>query len=92
MEENKEKTFEESLTKLEEIVKSLESGSVSLDDAINKFTEAMEFLISERQDPADMLYLGGYYYDMKRFDLALKYYEMAASYDYDPAYECLGYI
>ena len=29
---------------------------------------------------------------MKRFDLALKYYEMAASYDYDEAYECLGYI
>ena len=42
MAEKKEKTFEESLVKLEEIVKSLESGQVPLDDAINKFTEAME--------------------------------------------------
>ena len=41
MEEKKEKSFEESLESLESIVKALESGSVSLDDAINKFTEAM---------------------------------------------------
>ncbi|MBQ9870719.1 MAG: sel1 repeat family protein [Eubacterium sp.] len=56
------------------------------------FTEAMGFLIEELHDPDDMLYLGGYYYEQKRFDLALKYYEMSASFDYDPAYECLGYI
>ena len=42
MAEKKEKTIEESLVKLEEIVKSLESGQVPLDDAIAKFTEAME--------------------------------------------------
>ena len=36
-----ELTFEESLVKLETIVKELENGSVALDDAINKFTEAM---------------------------------------------------
>lgn len=42
MAEKKEKTFEESLVKLEEIVKKLESGQVPLDDAINSFTEAME--------------------------------------------------
>lgn len=34
-------TFEESLTKLEVIVKELENGTVPLDDAINKFNEAM---------------------------------------------------
>jgi exodeoxyribonuclease VII small subunit len=34
--------FEEKLTKLEEIVKDLESGNVDLDDAINKYTEAMK--------------------------------------------------
>lgn len=56
------------------------------------FTEAMNFLIDEEHNPGDMLSLGGYYYEIKRFDLALKYYEMAATYDYDPAYECLGYI
>lgn len=36
-----ELTFEESLQKLESIVKELESGEVMLDDAVNKFTEAM---------------------------------------------------
>lgn len=34
-------TFEESMKELEIIVKDLESGSIPLDDAINKFNEAM---------------------------------------------------
>lgn len=34
-------TFEESMKELESIVKDLESGSIPLDDAINKFNEAM---------------------------------------------------
>lgn len=38
----KELTFEESLEKLEEIVKKLESGEVPLDNAIAEFTEAMK--------------------------------------------------
>ncbi len=38
----KEKTFEGALEKLEEIVKELESGNVDLDNAIKKYTEAME--------------------------------------------------
>jgi exodeoxyribonuclease VII small subunit len=37
-----EKTFEENLRQLESIVKELENGDVNLDDAINKFNEAME--------------------------------------------------
>ena len=56
------------------------------------FIEALDYLIEEEHNPGDMLHLGGYYYEKKQFDLALKYYEMAATYDYDPAYECLGYI
>ena len=36
----KELSFEESIKKLEIIVKELESGEVLLDDAINKFNEA----------------------------------------------------
>ncbi len=56
------------------------------------FIEAMNFLIEELHDPSDMMWLGGYYYELKHFDLALKYYEMAAALDYDEAYECLGYI
>ena len=44
MAEKKEKelTFEESLEKLESIVKKLENGDVPLDNAINEFTEAMK--------------------------------------------------
>ena len=42
MENQKESlSFEESLKELEIIVKDLENGNVNLDDAINKFNEAM---------------------------------------------------
>ncbi len=40
--EKEELTFEESLERLEEIVKKLESGEVPLDDAIKEFNEAMK--------------------------------------------------
>ena len=40
--EKKEKTFEESLTELETIVKELEQGDVDLDKAIAKYSEAMK--------------------------------------------------
>lgn len=36
------KTFESALESLEKIVKELESGSIDLDSAIKKYTEAME--------------------------------------------------
>lgn len=40
---NKEEiSFEDKIKLLEEIVKELESGDVPLDDAINKYTEAMK--------------------------------------------------
>ena len=39
---NNNLTFEDKLNNLEEIVRSLESGDVLLDDAINKFNEAMK--------------------------------------------------
>ena len=38
------KSFEESLENLENIVKELESGNVNLDDAINKYSEAMKLV------------------------------------------------
>ncbi|MCR4903021.1 MAG: sel1 repeat family protein [Butyrivibrio sp.] len=56
------------------------------------YVEAMDYLISEEKNPADMMSLGGYYYELKRFDLAQKYYEMASSYGSEEADECLGYI
>lgn len=39
---SKEKKFEEKLKDLENIVKELENGEVDLDDAIKKYTDAME--------------------------------------------------
>ena len=42
MAKTEEKTFEESLTELENIVKELETGEVDLDKAINKYSEAMK--------------------------------------------------
>ncbi|MCF0141578.1 MAG: sel1 repeat family protein [Mogibacterium sp.] len=57
-----------------------------------EFIEALEYLIHETHDPEYMMRLGGEYYGWKRFDLALKYYEMAAEYDHEYACECLGYI
>ena len=45
----KEKSFETSLTELESIIKELESGNIPLEDAINKYTEAMK-LVKNAQD------------------------------------------
>ncbi len=74
------------------IVQAFDENKMPTEDEIFVFIEAMKYLIEELHDPGDMMYLGGYYYEIRRFDLALKYYELAATYDYDPAYECLGYI
>ena len=62
------------------------------EDDVFLFTEAMTFLINETQDPVYMMRLGGYYYEQRQFELALKYYELAAEYKYPEAYICLGYI
>lgn len=62
------------------------------EDEIFLYTEAMHYIIQTAKDPMAMMALGGYYYDERKFDLALKYYEMAAEYKIDSAYECLGYI
>ncbi len=56
------------------------------------FTEAMDYLIRKTKKPEYMMRLGGYYYEQKRFDLALKYYEMAAELGDIDAIICLGYI
>lgn len=42
MQAKKEMSFEEKIKALENIVAELESGEVPLDDAINKYTEAMK--------------------------------------------------
>lgn len=56
------------------------------------YVESLEYLIAETKDPKYMTELAWYYCDMKRFDLEIKYLEMATEYDYLPAYEELGYM
>ena len=53
---SKENTFEESLKELETIVKELESGEEGLDEAIKKYTEAMnlaKFCSEKLKDATD---------------------------------------
>ena len=57
-----------------------------------EYIEALDFMIKSTADPRYMMQLGGYYYGQRTFDLALKYYEMAAELDYEEANECLGYV
>ena len=52
-------------------------------------TEALDYLITETKDPGYMLELGGLYYEQKQFELARKYYELAAEYDNTAALLCL---
>ena len=56
------------------------------------FTEALNYLVIEGKDPDAMAELGGIYYEERQYDLALKYYEMAAEYDNIYALSSLGYV
>ena len=56
------------------------------------YTEALGFLITETKHPKYMAELAWYYCERKRFDLELKYLEMAAECGYGPAFEELGYM
>lgn len=40
----KEKNFEDKISELESIIETLENGEVSLDESINKYTEAMKLV------------------------------------------------
>ena len=56
------------------------------------FTEAMGLLIRETNNSDYMMDLGGYYYEQKNYELALKYYNMAADLGNESAIVGLGYI
>ena len=56
------------------------------------YTEALTTLIRESGKPEYMAELAWYYCGLKRFDLEIKYLEMAAECGYGPAYEELGYM
>lgn len=74
------------------IVQEFRGKSLHAEEEIFLYTEALGFLIEEEKNPHDMMALGGWYYEQRDFDLALKYYEMASACDLDSADMCLGYI
>ena len=81
------------LKEAKEICARLDEDNETLsDDDFFLYTEAMGFVIAETHDPRYMTDLGAAYYARKDYDLALKYYEMAAALDYEPAIQGLGYI
>lgn len=55
-------------------------------------TEALSFIIEQSKDPDAMVTLGSLYYEARQFDLALKYYEMAAEHGNLYAISNLGYV
>ena len=57
-----------------------------------EYTEALSFLIEKTKDPMYMTELGAYYYGKKKFNLALKYYNLAAECGDEYAILDLGYI
>ena len=62
------------------------------DDDKFLFVEAYHFLIDAFHRPYDMHNLAFHYAEERHFDLYLKYLEMAAEYEYCPAFESLGYL
>ena len=74
------------------IITRLERKNNLTEDEEFEYTEALGFMIKTTADPRYMMQLGGYYYGQKTFDLALKYYDMAAELGYEEANECLGYV
>ena len=56
------------------------------------YTEALKLIIDKTHDPMHMCNLAWFYCEKKRFDIELKYLEMAAECGYGPAFEELGYM
>ena len=63
-----------------------------VDEYESGYIDALEYLIKETDDSLYMMKLGGWYYENRYFELAEKYYLMAAKKDDINAYSCLGYI
>ena len=76
----------------QKIVDSFNDNNNHTEDEEFLYLEALDFLITNTGNPRYMMMLGGYHYGLRNFDLALKYYEMAAELDYEDANECLGYV
>ena len=73
-------------------VEDLRSNTHLTEEEEFEYIEALRYLIEETGRTRFMTELGGYYYEQKQFDLALKYYEMADLAGDEWAPEGLGYI
>ncbi|MDO4834773.1 MAG: tetratricopeptide repeat protein [Bacillota bacterium] len=80
------------ITEAKSIIDEYEYKSVLTDDEEFLLLEALEFMINTTKETEWMVRLGGYHYDKRNFDLALKYYEMADELGDKWAAEGLGYI
>lgn len=76
----------------EKIVEKFENEVFHKDDDCFLYSEALKFLIEKTGNPGFMNNLGAFYYDQQEFDLALKYYNMAADAGDMWAISNLGYI
>lgn len=74
------------------IIHEYEYKSVVTDDEEFLLLEALEFMIDATKETEWMVRLGGYHYEKRNFDLALKYYEMADELGDEWAPLGLGYI
>ena len=80
------------ITEAKAIIEEYEYKSVITEDEEFLLLEALEFMINTTKETEWMVRLGGYHYDKRNFDLALKYYEMADELGDKWAAEGLGYI
>ena len=80
------------ITEAKKIINDYAYKSVITADEEFMLLEALEFMIKKTGDTKWMTELGGYHYEKRNFDLALKYYELADESGDSWASEGLGYI
>lgn len=73
-------------------LKELQRITLLNEDEEFEYTEILTYLIEETKNTHYMVELGGFYYERRNFDKALKYYEMAYAYGNEWVSEGLGYI
>lgn len=74
------------------IVERFENDPIFEKDEEFLYTEALQYLYDKTGEGEYISRLAGFYYEQRRFDLALKYYESAADKGILHAFEGLGYI
>lgn len=80
------------ISQAKKLIDDYNSKSVHNEQEEFMFTEALQYLFDETHDSKYIAELGFYFYESRRFELALKYYEMAAELGNKSVYPGLGYI